>query len=307
MINLFNINHYTVDTSIFDNVLNGTIVKRFEKEFSEYVGAKHACGVNSATNAIFLSLLNKNEIIKIPSIIPPVVLNAIILSGNEILFEDNINWVGDSYIIHNFKEYKVIDSAQKVERDQFKNEANPEDIMIFSFYPTKPVGSIDGGMIVSDDKDKIEWFQKAVLNGTSRSQDSWQRKIHFPGWKSYLNSCQAKIALENLKKLDNKNLRLSEIRDYYNSSLGFSNTSSHLYRISSTNRDVFISEMKARGIVCGIHYSAMHLNDVYCQNNISLPESERVSEQTVSIPFHEMLTDSQVEYIVKSCKKALLV
>tara|TARA_R110002020_G_scaffold37124_4_gene111987 strand:+ start:24809 stop:25726 length:918 start_codon:yes stop_codon:yes gene_type:complete len=303
MISLFNINHYTLDTSTFDNVINGSVVKKFEREFAEYVGAKYACGVNSATNAIFLSLLDKHTTVKIPSVIPPVVLNAITLSGNKILFEDNTDWVGDSYVLHKFKEYKIIDSAQKVERDQFKIEANPEDLMIFSFYPTKPVGSIDGGIIVSNDKDKIEWFKKAVLNGTSKSPDSWERMIHFPGWKSYLSSCQAKIASENLKKLDSKNLRLSEIRDYYNSALGFSNTSSHLYRISSTDRDLFIKEMKSRGIVCGIHYNAMHLNKVYCNTNIILPKSERVSLETVSIPFHEMLTDSQVEYIIECCRE----
>ena len=32
---------------------------KLEKEIADYVGAKYACSVNSATNAIFLSLLNK--------------------------------------------------------------------------------------------------------------------------------------------------------------------------------------------------------------------------------------------------------
>lgn len=303
MINLFNINHYTIDTSEFDHVLNGSIVKKFEEEFAEYVGAKYSCGVNSATNAIFLSLLGKNEKVSIPSIIPPVVLNAILLSGNKIDFKDDIGWVGGSYVLHEFNDYKIIDSAQKVERNQFKSEANPEDIMIYSFYPTKPVGSIDGGMIVSNDKDKIDWFKKAVLNGTSSSNESWGRKIHFPGWKSYLSSSQAKIALENLKKLDIKQRRLSEIRAHYNESLGYSNTSSHLYRINSNSRDKFIASMKEKGIVCGIHYAAMHLNEVYNFDSYILPLSEDASNKTVSIPFNEMLTDREVEYIIKCCKE----
>ena len=302
MINLFNINHYTINTATFDNVLNGAVVKEFEKDFAEYVGANHACGVNSATNAIFLSLLGKNVDVTIPSIIPPVVLNAIILSGNRILFKDDTDWVGGSYTLHNFKSYKIIDSAQKVERDQFRREANPEDLMIFSFYPTKPIGSIDGGMIVSNDLEKIEWFQKAVLNGTSMSPESWKREIHFPGWKSYLSSCQAQIASKNLKKLDFKNRRLDEIRKYYNESLNYHNTSGHLYRISVGERPTFISEMKKRKISCGIHYRATHLHRVYKQN-ISLPNSEKIDRETVSIPFHEMLTDDQVEYIVECCKE----
>ena len=202
-------------------------------------------------------------------------------------------------MLHEFDNYKIIDSAQKVERNQFKKEANPEDLMIFSFYPTKPVGSIDGGMIVSDDKCKIDWFQKAVLNGTSKSSKSWEREIHFPGWKSYLSSSQAKIALENLKKLDNKNKRLDEIRNWYNSCLGLDNTSFHLYRALVDNRHGFIEHMRNRGITCGIHYRASHLYETYNKNKLILPLSEDVDKRTVSIPFHEKLTDNQVEYIIE--------
>ena len=97
MINLFNINNYVIDTGSFDHQLHGSIVEKFEKEFADYVGAKYACGVSSATNIIFLSLLNKNVSVNIPTIIPPVVCNAILTSGNSIKFYDDINWVGGSY------------------------------------------------------------------------------------------------------------------------------------------------------------------------------------------------------------------
>ena len=70
--------------------------------------------------------------------------------------------------------------------------------MIFSFYPTKPVGGIDGGMIVSDDKDKIIYFKEAVFNGMSYETNNWERKIKFPGWKMYLNSFQAYVGASQL-------------------------------------------------------------------------------------------------------------
>ena len=86
MIQLFNINHHTIDTSEFSNLLHVDIVVEFEKKIAEYVGSKYACSINSATNAIFLSLLNKNISVNIPSMIPPVVLNAIVTGGNKINF-----------------------------------------------------------------------------------------------------------------------------------------------------------------------------------------------------------------------------
>ena len=146
MINLFNIPNYSVNTKDFNHYLHGDIVKSFEDSFCDYVGAKYACSVNSATNAIFLALLNKNRHVVVPSMIPPVVCNAILTSGNKLDFDDNTDWVGDSYILHEFEDYKIVDSAQKVDEGQFIKEANDEDLMIFSFYPTKPVGSSDGAM-----------------------------------------------------------------------------------------------------------------------------------------------------------------
>tara|TARA_Y100000034_G_scaffold134896_1_gene204713 strand:- start:870 stop:1823 length:954 start_codon:yes stop_codon:yes gene_type:complete len=303
MINLFNIPNYSIDTSKFTHFLHGDIVEEFEENFRDYVGAKYSCSLNSATNAIFLSLLNKNATVNVPSMIPPVVCNAILTSGNKINFNDNINWVGNSYILHDFGDYKIIDSAQKVEVNQFQNEANNEDLMIFSFYPTKPIGSMDGGMIVSNDFEKIKWFKEATMNGMSYSDKSWDRNIKFTGFKMYMNSLQCYIANENLKLLDFKKRKLKKIRDFYNKELGYNNISDHLYRINVKNNKEFVKYMGGKGISCGIHYNSLHNHNVY-KTKDNCPKSEKISKTTVSIPFHEDLDkNGQKEYILESIKK----
>ena len=303
MIDLFNINNYKVDTSKFKHTLHDPLVTKLEEEFAEYVGAKYACSICSATNAIFLILLNKDVTVDVPSVIPPVVLNAIINAGNEVNFVDNVSWVGDSYVLHSFDDYRVHDSAQKVEKNQFKEEADPQDLMFFSFYPTKPVGGIDGGMIVSDDYDKIAYFKEAVLNGMSYADNNWERKIKFPGWKMYLNSFQAYVAYENFKKLPAKMKRLQEVRAIYNESLGYDNTSSHLYRIVVKDNKSKMKELKEKGITTGIHYEATHLNPVYNQGNkFACPVSEAIASTTLSIPFHEKLTDKEIKHIIECVK-----
>ena len=183
MIQLFNVNNHTIDTSEFSNLLHDKIVTDFEKEFASYVGAKYACSVNSATNAIFLCMLNKNTVVKIPSMIPPVVANAIITSGNKVEFYDDTDWVGHSYVLHTFEDYKIVDSAQKLEPNQFMKECNPNDLMIFSHYPTKPLGGADGGIVVTDDYKKHKWMKEAVLNGMTYADNNWERGISFPGYK----------------------------------------------------------------------------------------------------------------------------
>ena len=304
MIKLMHVNDYIVDTSKFRPLLNDGVVEEFENKIADYVGAKYACSIHSATMAIFLSLLEKEkQTITIPSIIPPVVPNAVLTSGHDIAYKDDINWVGHSYVLHQFEDYKIIDSAQQLDRNQFKDQANDEDLMIFSFYPTKPVGSIDGGMIVSNDKQKIDRLKTLSRYGTNFEDNSWERKFILPGWKMYMNSIQAYVALQNFSKLDDKAARFDEIRDIYNSELGLNNTSRHLYRIRVENRDNFISSMKKEGIQCGIHYRAVH--DIECYQSkvaTNLVNSERESSQTVSIPFHEKLTKSEINKIIKGVK-----
>lgn len=302
MINLFHINNHQLDTGNYSNLLHDPIVNEFEKTIANFVGAKYAVSFNSATNAIFLALLNKNTTVSIPSMIPPVVINAIITSGNKHKFVDNIDWVGDSYVLHDFGDYKIVDSAQKIQKNQYKEECNSNDIMIFSFYPTKPIGSCDGGMIVSDNKDIIDHLRALSFNGMTYSENNWEREIRFPGYKMYMNSIQADIALRNYMLYQFKTNSLDKIREQYNSELGYSNTSRHLYRIRSSKRNELMKHLKEKGIMSGIHYEAAHLNPVYKNSNEPLPETEKESSETLSIPFHEKLHYDQTDYIIKTIK-----
>lgn len=306
MISLFNINNYIIDTSTFSNLLHDKIVDDFVDEFCEYVGAKYGCAINSATNAIFLSMEEKYQRVEIPTMIPPVVGNALKLGGNKVKFNDNTSWVGHSYTLHDFGDYKIIDSAQRVDRDQFASEANDDDLMIFSFYPTKPVGGMDGGIIVSNDKHKIDYFKNKSFNGMSLEENNWEREQVSIGWKMYMNSAQAFVALQNLRKLDDKRDRLAQIRERYNEAFGLSSTSTHLYRISISYRDFVIRELKNHGIAAGIHYKCLHTSPLFNTHQKGyLKKSEEEAACTLSIPFHEKLKEDEVEHVICKIKSLM--
>lgn len=303
MIDLFHIDNYKINLSKFDHQLHGSVVREFEQEFLDYVGAKYACSVSSATNGIFLCMLGKDVTVKIPSLIPPVVANAIITSGNKVEFIDNTEWVGDCYILHEFDDYKIIDSAQKVEKNQFIKEAKNDDLMIFSFYPTKPVGSIDGGIIVSNDKSKIDYLRMLSFNGMTNEVENWNRKIITPGFKFYMSSSQAFVAKKNLKILDYKKKKLQYIKERYNNEFGLANTSDHLYTILVEDRQRVRSILEGCYINTGIHYTPLHLNPVYNSTKVDLKNSEYVGSRTLSIPFHYKISKQEVEYIIYNVQR----
>ena len=293
MIQLFNIPQYKIDTSRFSSLLHDKIVREFEENFCEYVGGKYAVSLNSATTAIFL-LLNTLKIkIQVPSIIPPVVVNVLIHAGGDVEFNDDIGWVGGSYSLNKW----IVDSAQRVDRDQCKNFAG---VTFFSFYPTKPVGGCDGGMIVyNNNPDITEYIRTLSFNGMSQEQNNWERKQTMIGYKAYMNSIQAYIANENLKRLDEKKEKLSEIRLAYNNEFGLSHTSDHLYRVKVTDNKDFIKKAKDAGIVCGIHYEAAHQNLVFGKTDQHLPLSDEAAKTMVSIPFHEKLTKKEIQTVIR--------
>jgi len=311
MIQLFHIPNHKIDTSDYSHSLHDKGVEELEKSIANYVGAKYACAVNSATSAIFLIMKEKRTYLRepvtinIPSMIPPVVANAALTSGffHKLNFVDDVEWMGDSYVLHQFKDYKVIDSAQKLEKNQFKKECNDEDLMIFSFYPTKPLSGLDGGMIVTNDKDKYEYYKSAVLNGMSYSDNNWERKISFPGYKMYMSSFQADIILRNFKYFEKKQRALKQLCDRYNKEFGYENKSTHLYIIETKNNKKFVEKMRESGVMVGIHYPALHLNDIYAKNwRFDCPKSEYLNDKVVSLPMNEKLSFNDFETIIEKVK-----
>ena len=322
---LFNINNYKIDTSRFGSLLHD-FESELEQNFASYVGAKYACIANSASSLLELCLAKVVSIcpaeflnvykLEIPSMIPIAVSNLVHNSHMPSKWKDDIDWVGSSYVLYDTKKvlsrfkndnqpYKIIDSAQEVRRNQFAEDAKDNDLMIFSLYPTKPVGGMDGGVMVSNDKHKIDYYRAITHLGVSSvNNNSWERKLISSGWKMHPNSAQCYVALKNLEKLDEKNQRLDEIKNQYNEAFELTNKSRHLYRIESQNKKEFMSKMRDFGIETGFHYGPAHLNPFYSiEKSGPLDKTIGASSKTVSIPFNEKLTNRDVKFIIDKVNK----
>ena len=302
IIKLSHIPNHIIDTSQFDNMLHGSIVKEFENNFCSYVGADFGVSLNSATNAIHLLcklyLNAETDIIDLPTLIPPVVCNAIKTAGVNLNFVDYIKWVGRDFKLFDKNGFYIIDSAHRVDRNQF-TEYEDNDLVYYSFYPTKTNAGCDGAMIVSNDKSKIDLIRQMTFNGMSQEANNWERKQTMIGYKMYMNSLQAYIANENLKRLDEKKHKISIVREKYNHAFNLRNESEHLYRINVKNRNEFMQRAKDENIVCGVHYECAHLNPIFNQTHLFLEQSELESRTTASIPMHEALTENDIDKIIK--------
>jgi len=322
---LFNINNYKIDTSKFGSLLHD-FENELEQKFASYVGAKYACIANSASSLLELCLAKVASVcpphflevykLELPSMIPIAVSNLVHNARIPSKWKDDVDWVGSSYVLYDtakalsrFKNsivpYKIIDSAQEVRRNQFAEDARDQDLMIFSLYPTKPVGGMDGGVMVSNDKEKIDYYRSIThLGVVSVNNNSWDRVLSMAGWKMHPNSSQCYVALKNLEKLDYKNEKLDEVKKKYNEAFEIENRSRHLYRITVDDKEEFTKNMTGLGIETGFHYGPAHLNPFYdIENTQPLTETLKLCTKTVSIPFHEMLSKKDIKFIIEKVNK----
>ena len=73
----------------------------------------------------------------------------------------------------------------------------------------------------------------------------------------------------------------------------------HLYWILVKNRKKFRQNLSEKGIETGIHYQPIHLMKMYNQYD-SLPITENVGKQIVTIPIRSNLKAFEIEKIIKS-------
>lgn len=285
----------------------GDKVVEFENEMAEYLGAKYVLATNSCTAALFLCLKwerlhNKRDHVFIPSMTVPLVYNAAHEAGMRIAFDMRTDWVGRYY---NIAGTSVFDSAHELRRNQFsemKEREKVDDLKVcFSFYPTKTIGSADGGAIATDDGNFIEWARQQTTYGRTRDQykSTWNYDVVELGHKLHYDNLRAVICLEQLRRLDQTNARRQEIVAQYNKAFKLTNESDYLYRINVRQRDDFLLYMSNNGVECGVHFKPLHLmtpfKDVVMYGKESVEEAFK---KTVSLPLYDLLTDDEVLKII---------
>ncbi|MHB1348144.1 MAG: DegT/DnrJ/EryC1/StrS family aminotransferase [Candidatus Humimicrobiaceae bacterium] len=234
------------------NFILGENVAGFETNFADYLRARHAIGVGSATEALFLALKainikNGDEVITVANTAVPTV-SAIDFAGAKPVFIDiqessyNINparienritlktkaiipvhLYGNpcnmDQIMQIAQKYdlKVIEDCAQAHGAEYKDKkvGTFGDLSAFSFYPSKNLGANgDAGIVVTNNE---ELAGKIKLLRNYGFEDRYKSIIR--GFNSRLDEIQAALLDFKLSKLDEWNLRRKEISDMYNKGL----------------------------------------------------------------------------------------
>ena len=177
-----------------------------------------------------------------------------------------------------------------------------------SFYPGKNLGCLgDGGAVTTNDERLAEVIRSLGNYGSAE-------KYHYDyaGYNSRLDEIQAAVLSVKLSHLDASNARRHDIAERYITEMKnplvnvpskdyLDNNVFHIFPLHVENRRQFIEYLHEKGIETNIHYPvAPHRQKCYEEmlSHYSLPITERLQEQEVSIPLNETMTQEEVAQVI---------
>jgi dTDP-4-amino-4,6-dideoxygalactose transaminase len=212
---------------------------------------------------------------------------------------------------------KVVEDAAQAHGGRWRGQrvGSIGDAATFSFYPGKNLGAFgDAGAVVSQDEGLIEQIRMLANHGRL---EKYTHKME--GVNSRLDGLQAAVLRVKLRYLDEWNQKRREHADFYLESLSHSEFRPqavnphaepvwHLFVVRLAEREALQKRLKDEGIATGIHYPVpLHIQPAYQDRQIpsgSLPVTETVASQVVSLPMYPELTAAQLELIVNAMTMA---
>ena len=186
------------------------------------------------------------------------------------------------------------------------------DAAAHSFYPGKNLGALgDGGAVTTSDKQLADTIQALANYGSHRKY-----VFDFKGRNSRLDEIQAAvlriklryldtdnayrraIAMQYVDRIRNPRLRLPSV-EYCRDSVH------HIFPVLCSERDELQQYLLASGVQTMIHYPIPpHRQHCYTEMSaLSLPITERIHAEELSIPLNQTMTNADVETIIALLNK----
>ena len=212
----------------------------------------------------------------------------------------------------------IADAAQSwgAERDG-RRVGSMALVTALSFFPAKPLGCYgDGGALLTDDEAKAEVWRSIRAHGKGEAKYDIVRL----GLNSRLDTLQAAILAAKLPAVPKETAARKAVADGYDRVLGAlpgvglpgrsagSKSAWAQYTIRLPDRDAVAAALGQQGIPTAVYYpKPLHLQPAYerfGKGPGSLPISERLARQVLSLPMHADLDEATTVRIAGAVRDA---
>lgn len=348
----------------------GPKTHRFEQEFAAYVGVPHAVAVSSCTAALHLAMLaagiGPGDEVIVPAMTFCATANAVLHSGARPVFADIT--LPEMTIDPRDVEQRIGPQTRAIVPVHFHGRPAPydelrplaerhgllliddaahaieavyrgrrvgqlADLTCYSFYATKNLTTIEGGMVVTARQEWADRIKVLALHGLSA--DAWARfsdagykhyQVVDLGFKYNMTDLQASFGLHQLARLEENLNRREALWQRYDATLASfplelpaapepeTQHARHLYAVrvpreAPLTRDRLMLELHQRKIGTGVHYTALHLHPFYRQRfgyqEGDYPCAERVGASTLSLPLSPAVSETDLHDVVEAFSELL--
>jgi perosamine synthetase len=213
----------------------------------------------------------------------------------------------------------VIEDAAEAHLAQYdgKHAGTMGRIGIFSFTPTKPMTTGEGGMIVTNDAELADEL-RLIRNFGDKSKFDWVTL----GFNFRMMDIQGAIGLQQLQKLRDSVRIRREIAGRYTEALErvpgivtpfvrrIEDINFQLYTIRleptkfTIDRDRFIDELISRGVAARLYYPALHRAPVFARfgpgSDRDFPVTSAFADSALSLPLFPDMTEEEIEHVIAS-------
>lgn len=181
-----------------------------------------------------------------------------------------------------------------------------------SFYPGKNLGALGDAGAVTTDNEELAKTIRSLGNYGSTEKYIFQ----YQGYNSRIDEIQAAILRVKLRYLDEANSIRKKIASFYYenisnplitlpSQLPSEENVYHIFPVLCCKRDTFQQYLNKNGIQTVIHYPIPpHQQQCYnVWNKISLPITEHIANEELSLPISPTMTSEQVAYVTDTVNK----
>ena len=336
--------------------LQGEENKKFEKDFSEFIGAKFTVGCANGLDALIwifrayieMGVMQPGDEVIVPANTYIATILAITENGlvpvlvdpkpNTLEIDDDLieshitsktkaiaivhlygriaytNNIGELCKKYNLKLVEDCAQSHGCKFEDGRLTGNLGDAAGFSFYPGKNLGALgDGGAMVTNDEELAKAVRALANYGSQKKY-----VFKYAGRNSRLDEVQAAVLDVKLKYLVEDNAHRKEVAHYYYEHINNplitlpdllpdEQNAYHLFPIvvSDGKRDALHDYLAENGVGTVCHYPiAPHKQECYSKETwnvpqLSLPITERLADEELSIPIGPTISMDEVKEVVK--------
>ena len=243
------------------------------------------------------------------------------------VIDDSCEALGAEYNTHELRvessKFEVRNSeSEKQEntaRDGWKKLGQFGNAAAFAFYPNKQMTTGEGGVIVTNDAE-IARICRSLRNQGRGEMSAWLEHERL-GYNYRMTEMSAALGVSQLNRIDEILAKRAHVASMYTERLSgvegvrppvlrpHVRMSWFVYVVTLSEgleRNAVMKGMAEKGIPTRGYFSPMHLQpyirDMLGTHEGMLPVTESVAKRTIALPFHNKLTEQEIDYVISNLR-----